>query len=71
MTTRSALIRSLSTDEATQLLQWFVESYDDGWRPVMESHVASKSGRYTPIGVDALREKAREVVDQLTKLDQR
>jgi len=68
--TRSELVRSLTAAEGAQLLEWFVESYDEGWRPTMPSHVAGKVGRYTPFGVDALRAKAGELVKRLAELDQ-
>lgn len=69
MPSRSDLARSIRTEEAVLLLRWFVESHDEGWLPVMESHVAGKSGRYTPFGTDALRRKAGELLTQLDKLD--
>lgn len=69
MPSRSTLMRQLGALESEQLLRWFAESYDEGWRPVMQSHTASKSGRYTPFGADALRKKAGELLTQLDKLD--
>ena len=35
---KSQILRSLTAAEVELLLNWFVESYDDGWRPIMESH---------------------------------
>lgn len=63
---RSQILQQLSTDDVEALLEWFLESSAEGWRPVMESWTTKVSGRYVPFWFEALREKGdrlmREVV---------
>lgn len=43
------------------MLNWFVESYDDGWRPIIQSHQADVVGRYEPVRARALLDKASQL----------
>jgi hypothetical protein len=62
---KSQILRRLTAAEMELLLNWFVESYDDGWRPIMQSHQAEVSGRYEPVGTRALLDKAGQLLAEI------
>ena len=64
---RSSILRQLSIADTEKLVRWYAESYSDGWRPVMQSHVDGVSGRYTPVWAAEL---AIQAVEMVTELDQ-
>jgi hypothetical protein len=65
--TRTQIIRQLSTDDTIVLLQWFTESYHDGWRPTIQSHVEGISGRINTPTQHALCLKAKKLLQQINE----
>lgn len=65
MAAKSTILRRLTAEETQRLLTWFVESYDDGWRPIIESHHCGVSGRYEPVGTKQLVAKAGQLLTEI------
>jgi hypothetical protein len=53
--TKLRLTKALSPDELNQLVSWFAESYDQGWRP---------PSAWSPAEMGALRAKVAELEEQ-------
>jgi hypothetical protein len=67
---RSRALRTLSADDVEMLARWYRDSYDAGWRPVMQSHVAGVEGCYTPPRAPQLRERVGLVLDHVDEQQQ-
>jgi hypothetical protein len=66
--TKTQIIRQLSTNDTIELLMWFAESYHDGWRPLIHSHVQEISGRLSTPVHHELYLKATRLLSQLNEV---
>jgi hypothetical protein len=57
VTTRPRLRWDLTGDDVDRLVDWFVQSYDDGWRPMMQSHVRGRSAQFHAPWMRELRDR--------------